>query len=55
MRRLGGDLDGIESITAGVEGVAEYPKIVSVLLAAALSGRQVERVRWSDFAPVKRV
>ena len=49
---LGGDLDGIESMPAGVEGVADYPKIPEVLLRAGLTERQVERVCWSNFARV---
>ncbi len=37
---LGGDLDGIESMPAGLEGVADYPKIAETLLrAASPSGR----------------
>lgn len=49
---LGGDLDGIESMPAGMEGVADYPKIAQVLLEAGLTERQVERVCWSNFARV---
>ncbi|NLE74522.1 MAG: hypothetical protein GX604_07840 [Actinobacteria bacterium] len=47
---LGGDLDGIESMPAGIEGVADYPKIAETLLGAGLTERQVERVCWSNFA-----
>ena len=49
---LGGDLDGIESMPAGMGGVADYPKIAEVLLRAGLTERQVERVCWSNFARV---
>lgn len=49
---LGGDLDGIESMPAGMEGVADYPEIAETLLRSGLTERQVERVCWSNFARV---
>lgn len=49
---LGCDLDGIGSMPAGIEGVADYPKIAELLLRSGLSEAQVEKVCHSNFARV---
>ncbi len=49
---IGGDLDGIDSLPAGIESVADYPKMATLLLRAGLSERQVEKVCWRNFARV---
>jgi membrane dipeptidase len=47
---LGGDLDGIGSMPAGIEGVADYPKIAELLLRGDLTEAQVEKVCYGNFA-----
>lgn len=47
---LGGDLDGIQSLPAGIEGVADYPRIADLLRRGGLSERQVEKVCFRNFA-----
>jgi membrane dipeptidase len=49
---LGGDLDGIEQLPVGIETVADYPKIVSLLRAAGLSDRQIDKVSNANFLRV---
>jgi membrane dipeptidase len=49
---LGGDLDGIGSMPAGIEGVADYPKIAELLLRGDLTEAQVEKVCYRNFARV---
>lgn len=49
---LGGDLDGIDSMPAGIESVADYPLLVDVLAAAGLSDAQIEKVCWRNFLRV---
>jgi membrane dipeptidase len=49
---LGGDLDGVEALPKGVEGVADYLKLAPVFRRAGLSGRQVEKVCHANFARV---
>lgn len=49
---LGGDLDGISALPAGVEGVQSYPAIPDALRAAGLTERQVELVCWGNMARV---
>jgi membrane dipeptidase len=49
---LGGDLDGIDSMPAGIEGVADYPKIADLLLRSGLTGSQVEKVCYRNLARV---
>lgn len=49
---LGGDLDGVDALPAGIDGVHDYPKIVAALLAAGLTEAQVEKVCWTNFARV---
>ena len=49
---LGGDLDGIGSLPADIEGVADYPRIAKLLLRSGLSASQVEKVCYRNFARV---
>jgi membrane dipeptidase len=49
---LGGDLDGIGSMPAGIEGIADYPKIAELLLRSDLTEAQVEKVCYRNFARV---
>jgi len=49
---LGGDLDGINFMPAGVTGVESYPAFVEVLSQAGLTARQVEKVCWRNMARV---
>jgi membrane dipeptidase len=51
---LGGDLDGIDSAPTGMDGVADYPKIVDLLADAGLSPAQVEKICHRNFARVFR-
>lgn len=49
---LGGDLDGIEVLPAGLESVADYVKLPPLLRAAGLSEQQVAKVCCGNFARV---
>ena len=49
---LGGDLDGISFMPAGIHGVEDYPLIPEALAAAGLTGTQVEKVCWRNMARV---
>jgi membrane dipeptidase len=49
---LGGDLDGIDSMPAGVDGVGDYPRIADLLLRHDLTESQVEKVCYRNFARV---
>jgi len=49
---LGGDLDGISFMPAGMTGVESYPLIAEALLAAGLTEAQVEKVCWRNMARV---
>lgn len=49
---LGGDLDGVDALPAGIDGVQDYPRIVGALRDAGLSDTQVEKVCWTSFARV---
>jgi membrane dipeptidase len=49
---LGGDLDGIRDLPAGMSGVESYPLIPDLLARAGLTGRQVEKVCWRNMARV---
>jgi membrane dipeptidase len=51
---LGGDLDGVDNLPAGLEGVAGYPRIAALLVEAGLSAAQVEKVCYRNFARVFR-
>jgi membrane dipeptidase len=41
---IGGDLDGVDSLPEGIEGVADYLKFIDLLKAAGLSSSQVNKV-----------
>lgn len=49
---LGGDLDGITTMPAGITGAESYPAIADLLVAAGLTSRQVEKVCWRNMARV---
>jgi membrane dipeptidase len=49
---LGGDLDGISFMPAGITGAESYPLIPEALVAAGLSPAQVEKVCWRNMARV---
>lgn len=49
---LGGDLDGLSFLPAGMTGVESYPALVDLFVAAGLSDRQVEKVCWRNMARV---
>ena len=49
---LGGDLDGISFMPAGIHGVEDYPLIPEALAAAGLTQTQVEKVCWRNMARV---
>jgi membrane dipeptidase len=51
---LGGDLDGIDRLPAGFQGVADYPRIEALLREGGLSSRQVEKVCYENFLRVFR-
>ncbi len=49
---LGGDLDGISFMPAGVTGVESYPAIAAALRDAGLSARQVDKVCYGNMLRV---
>ena len=49
---LGGDLDGITAMPAGITGVESYPLLAETLAAAGLTQVQVEKVCWKNMARV---
>jgi membrane dipeptidase len=49
---LGGDLDGISSLPAGMTGVESYVQIPELLARAGLSESQIEKVCWRNFSRV---
>ena len=49
---LGGDLDGISFMPAGITGVESYPLIPEALAAAGLTEAQIEKVCWRNMARV---
>jgi membrane dipeptidase len=51
---LGGDLDGIDSMPLGIEGVQDYPRLADLLRDGGLTEAQVEKVCWRNFARVWR-
>ena len=51
---LGGDLDGIDALPLGLEGVADYPGIAGLLNDAGLSPTQVEKICYGNFVRVFR-
>ena len=51
---LGGDLDGISVLPAGIAGVEGYPLIYQELANAGLTPRQLDKVCWGNMARVYR-
>ncbi len=51
---LGGDLDGIDALPLGLEGVADYPRIAELLTEAGLTAAQVDKVCHGNFVRVFR-
>jgi membrane dipeptidase len=49
---LGGDLDGIDRLPEGFEGVADYPQIEHLLRESGLSAHQIEKVCYRNFLRV---
>jgi membrane dipeptidase len=49
---LGGDLDGVDSLPEGLDGVGHYPLIAALLFEAGLSDTQVEKVCYGNLARV---
>jgi membrane dipeptidase len=49
---LGGDLDGITAMPAGITGVESYPCLAESLAAAGLTEAQVEKACWRNMARV---
>ena len=49
---LGGDLDGISFMPAGINGVEDYPLIPAALDAAGMTETQIEKVCWRNMARV---
>jgi len=49
---LGGDLDGVDALPGGIDGVHDYPRIVGALRGAGLNETQLEKVCWGNFARV---
>jgi membrane dipeptidase len=47
---LGGDLDGIDALPAGLDGVAGYPRIAELLAKAGLGQAQLEKVCHGNLA-----
>jgi len=49
---LGGDLDGVDALPEGIDGVHDYPRLVAALRAAGLTEAQLEKVCYRNFARV---
>jgi membrane dipeptidase len=49
---LGGDLDGVDVLPLGLDGVAEYPRIAELLGHAGLTAAQVDKVCYGNFARI---
>jgi membrane dipeptidase len=49
---LGGDLDGIDHMPAGITGIESYPLMVEAFARAGLSEAQIEKVCWRNMARV---
>jgi len=46
---LGGDLDGVDYLPAGFDGVADYPRIEELLRDGGLTSRQIDKVCHENF------
>jgi membrane dipeptidase len=51
---LGGDLDGVDVLPLGLDGVAGYPRIAELLGDAGLTAAQVEKICRGNFARILR-
>ncbi len=49
---LGGDLDGIWFLPAGMTGIESYPQLADALCQAGLTANQVEKVCWRNMTRV---
>jgi len=49
---LGADLDGTDTLPAGIDGAKDYPVLIDVLGNAGLTSRQLEKVGWRNFGRV---
>jgi membrane dipeptidase len=49
---LGGDLDGVAALPAGITGIESYPGLADALQAAGLTAVQVEKVCWRNMLRV---
>ncbi len=49
---LGGDLDGVDVLPLGLDGVAEYPRIAELLGSAGLTAAQVDKVCYGNFTRI---
>ncbi len=49
---LGGDLDGIGFMPAGMTGIESYPAIADALVKAGLTPRQMDKVCWQNMLRV---
>lgn len=49
---LGGDLDGIDNMPEGIDGVADYPRIADLLREGGLSEAQIEKVCYRNLLRV---
>lgn len=49
---LGGDLDGVDNLPQGVDGVRDYPRIAELLLAGGLTSSQVQKVCYRNLLRV---
>ena len=45
---LGGDLDGCESLPAGIEGIDDYPAIAAALRNRGLDDRMIRNIFWNN-------
>ena len=45
---LGGDLDGCDELTGGINGIQDYPKMAEVLLRRGLTEEMVRRIFWDN-------
>lgn len=51
---LGGDFDGTEHVTAGLEDVSTYPRLIAALLGRGWSEQDLAKLTWSNPVRVLR-
>jgi membrane dipeptidase len=49
---LGGDLDGVDYLPLGLEGIGDYPRIEESLVHAGLASRQIDKVCYGNMLRV---